>query len=115
MWTDLPEFLHIELSKPDNQDIVAELTDEKFLSRQHYSRATYAEGCHGPLCKKSERDRGRERNEERAQAAGRKYKPNENTRDAKRDGLLILLIDWHINHPDQIAKRIEARAVPTAS
>ena len=109
MWTDLPEFLRIELNKPENLDIIQEINDPKYKSRQHYSRATYAEGCHGPLCRKAERDRGRERNEKRAQAKGKVYKPNENTRDEARDGLLLLVIDWHINHPDQIARRAEAR------
>jgi hypothetical protein len=44
MWTDLPPVLLAELEKPDNLDILEELQDAEFASRQHYSRATYAEG-----------------------------------------------------------------------
>lgn len=109
MWTDLPPVLKLELEKEENKDILEELMDPEYASRQHYSRATYAEGCHGPLCRKAERDRGRQRNEERAHAAGRTYRPNENTRDAKRDGLLLFVIEWHLNHPDEVQRRVEAR------
>jgi hypothetical protein len=110
MWTDLPPVLLAELEKPDNLDILEELQDAEFASRQHYSRATYAEGCHGPLCRKAERDRGRERNEKRAAAKGRIYRPNENTRDAKRDGLLLFVIEWHLNHPEEVQRRLQARS-----
>lgn len=109
MWTDLPPVLRAELDKPENADIAEELLDPEYASRQHYSRATYAEGCHGPLCQKAERDRARKRNEERAHAAGRVYRPNENTRDSKRDGLLLFVIEWHLYHPEQVEKRLEIR------
>ena len=79
MWDDLPK------------DILAELTDEKYRSRKHYSRATYAIGCHGPLCQKAERDRGRKRNEQRG---GDSYEPALKIRvpDPKN---IEDIIEWH--------------------
>lgn len=109
MWTDLPPFLKAELDRPENADIYKELTDEKFLSRQHYSRATYALGCHGPLCRKKERDRGRERTEAKAAAKGREYEPKPDIRKEDRDGLLHLIINWHLTHPAEVQRRTEAR------
>jgi hypothetical protein len=39
----------------------AELVDPNFAGRKHYSRSTYKDGCHGPLCLKSERDKAARR------------------------------------------------------
>lgn len=115
MWTDLPEVIRLELEKTVNLDIFVELTDEKFLSRQHYSRATYAHGCRGPLCKKAERDRGRKRSERRAEDKGREYAPNEDGRKTDRDGLLTFIIEWHLYHPDEVERRNKARAEAAAA
>lgn len=76
------------------EDIRAELEDEDYASRSHYSRSTYALGCHGPLCRKAERDRGRGRNERRAEDAGRDYRPNHEQR-LEDDALLDQVIEWH--------------------
>lgn len=84
MWTELPD------------DVKAELQDPKFLTRKHYSRATYALGCHGPLCGAKERDRGRIRNEERAKSQGREYRPVIKARDLERDALMNKIVDWYL-------------------
>ena len=109
MWTDLPDFLKVELERPENADIFLELNDEKFISRQHYSRATYALGCHGPLCRKAERDRGRKRTEQKAAAKGREYEPKPDIQKNERDGLMHLIINWHLTHPAEVQRRTEAR------
>lgn len=83
MWDNLPD------------DIREELEDPEYSSRQHYSRATYALGCHGPLCRKAERDRGRNRNEQRAHARGNKYKPNHDFRLSDPDNI-DEIIEWHV-------------------
>jgi hypothetical protein len=108
MWTDLNPVLTTELGKPENADIVMELKDPKYASRQHYSRSTYASGCHGPLCRKSERDRGRKRNEARAREAGRPYNPSVDEDANPRDPLLDMVIHWHITHPDEVERRARA-------
>jgi hypothetical protein len=108
MWTDLNSVLAAELNLPENADIVAELQDPEYASRQHYSRATYAEGCHGPLCRKSEKDRGRKRNEARALKAGREYKPAVDDEANARDALLDMVIHWHLTHPDEQDRRARA-------
>ena len=76
-------------------DVREELEDERYSGRSHYSRATYALGCHGPLCTKAERDRGRKRNESRARAKGREYTPFLAIRVDDRDELLEKIIRWH--------------------
>ncbi len=43
--------------------LVDELCDPRFEGRKHYSRSTYKDGCHGPLCTKSERDRAAKKRE----------------------------------------------------
>jgi hypothetical protein len=75
-------------------EIVAELTDERFTTRQHYSRATYADGCHGPMCRLKEKHRGRKRLEERAQEAGvAGYDPRYRKLD---DEQVIEIVKWHL-------------------
>lgn len=109
MWTDLHPVLTFELERKENADIVEELRDPKFISRQHYSRATYAEGCRGPLCRKSEKDRGRKRNRIAAMRAGREYTPAVNEEANARDALLDFVIHWHLTHPDEVERRVSAR------
>ena len=75
-------------------DVRAELEDKDYEGRSHYSRATYALGCHGPLCRARERDRGRLRNQRRAEDAGREYEPAERLR-LESDELLDRIIRWH--------------------
>ena len=41
--------------------VLAELIDPEFGHRKHYSRSTYKDGCHGPLCLKAERDKAARR------------------------------------------------------
>jgi hypothetical protein len=38
-----------------------ELLNTDFTGRKHYSRSTYKDGCHGPLCLKAERDKAARR------------------------------------------------------
>lgn len=75
-------------------DVRKELGDPAFATRKHHSRATYALGCHGPLCRKKERDRGRSRNETRAQENGKEYSPNHDLR-IKEDELLEQIVEWY--------------------
>lgn len=77
-------------------DVRAELEDPKYENRQHYSRATYALGCRGPLCRLRETHRGRERNEERAREAGREYTPALDNRKTDREAELAPIITWHL-------------------
>ena len=91
------------LALPGMEDIIEELISTKFLTRQHGSRATAALGCNGPLCRKAERDRQRERNERRAFEAGREYVPRQRLWD--RDELLDEVIIWHKRN--LIAGRLE--------
>ena len=97
MLTDIPDDLRIELEKPENADIFLELNDREYIHRQHYSRATYADGCRGPMCKKAERDRGRRRQEQRAERAGRTYIPVPQHRKMDREELLNAVFEWHIS------------------
>lgn len=80
---------------PEMQDVVEELASIKYLTRLHGSRATAALGCNGPLCRKAERDRQRERNEEKARTAGRSYVPRQRLWD--RDEFIDAVIEWHKN------------------
>jgi hypothetical protein len=75
-------------------DVRKELSDPEFGTRKHHSRATYALGCHGPLCRKKERDRGRARNESKALVNGKEYKPNHEIR-VEEDELLEKIITWY--------------------
>jgi len=94
------------LEWPEMADVIEELESIKFLTRQHGSRATAAVGCNGPLCRKAERDRQRERNEEKATAAGRTYVPRQRLWD--RDELIDAIIEWHKN---QLTEGRQERAV----
>lgn len=82
----------VEIDIPE--DVREELEDPRFLTRQHYSRATYAVGCHGTLCRLAETHRGRERNKERALAEGRNYRPRK--RETDREEELAPIIAWHL-------------------
>lgn len=82
-------------------DVLDELEDEEYVTRKHYSRATYALGCHGPLCRKAERDRGRGRTERKAQDAGREYKPNPDIR--LDDPALDEIVEWYLESRVSVA------------
>lgn len=83
-----------EIHLPD--DVRAELEDERFGSRQHYARATYALGCRGPLCRLAEKHRGRTRNEKKAKSEGREYIPLLDARKEQRDAELAPIVAWHL-------------------
>lgn len=82
-------------------EVLAELEDPEYSTRSHYSRATYALGCNGPLCKRAERDRGRKRNEATAKAKGREYKPNHKIRDAEDE--IDLAVQWYLSERERVA------------
>ena len=92
MWADVP--IDFILTMNELTDVREELADPRFGGRSHGSRATYAKNCHGPLCSKVERDRGRLRNEARAERAGRNYRVS-GQREYDRDDLLDAIIVWH--------------------
>lgn len=75
-------------------DVRKELGDPEFGTRKHHSRATYALGCNGPLCKKAERDRGRTRNQRRALDNGKSYNPNLKIR-LEEDQELEKIVEWY--------------------
>lgn len=95
MSSDVPRDVQNILSRPENQDLFDELNDPDYLNRLHYSRATYALGCHGPLCKMKERHRGRRRTETATRDKGRPYFPNEKVRKVDRDVELMIVYNWH--------------------
>lgn len=41
--------------------VLFELSDGRFIGRTHHRRKLYNQDCRGPLCRKAERDRSRER------------------------------------------------------
>ncbi len=88
--------------------LVNELTDPEFEGRKHYSRSTYKDGCHGPLCTKSERDR----------AAKKRERQNPHRRTVPRAAALAEL-DGHLDRViDALGLRnddqVEEPAVPLA-
>lgn len=76
-------------------DVKFELEDKRYGDRTHGTRATYAEGCHGPLCRKAERDRGRKRHESRQMAAGKIVTPRPPGDAQARDSLLDRITEAH--------------------
>ena len=90
---------------PELADVKTELEDPKYANRKHGSRATKAKGCSGPLCRRAERLRSRNRNASRAADAGRDYSPGSRLYD--RDALLDAVVEWH--EADLNRRRKEAR------
>lgn len=43
------------------QEVIKEICDKDYARRSHHNLGTYDQGCRGPLCKKSQRERGRGR------------------------------------------------------
>jgi hypothetical protein len=82
------------LKWPEMDDVRQELEDPTYANRRHGSRATYALGCHGPLCRKKERMRGRNRNETTASRLGKDYEPSPR-RIYDRDAVLDAISNWH--------------------
>lgn len=84
-----------ELEEVENADILFELHDPEYQGRSHATRSTYAKGCRGPLCRKSERDRGRERHASRQAEKGKKVTRLPATEAQARDEFLNQVIAWH--------------------
>lgn len=77
-------------------DVRQELLDPDYWGRKHYSRSTYADGCRGPFCRKSERDRGRFRSADIAEEAGREYQPDYTIRNNGEDGRILESLVWYL-------------------
>jgi hypothetical protein len=74
------------------QEVSDELADEKYITLSHYNRNTYAKGCRGPLCRKSERDLRRKQAAERNPSRKKYYKePEAIARDAYLDLVIATL------------------------
>lgn len=77
-------------------DVWDEVGDDKYSGRKHGVRSTYGIGCRGPLCRRSEKLRARERNQYRAEKAGREYQPSYRIkRDDTRETELAAAQEWH--------------------
>lgn len=85
MWDELEE----------HPDILAELNDPNFATRTHGKRATHSKGCHGPLCRKQERDNTRERHARKQKSKGKIVVPRDPGPARERDEFLQRVIDWH--------------------
>lgn len=81
------------LEWPELEDVKAELEDYRFLTRSHGTGGTAALGCHGPLCRKLERDKRRRRTERKAKREGREVELRDRIYD--RDALLEAITTWH--------------------
>ena len=92
------------LEWPELADVKAELEDPKYGNRSHGSGGTSAKGCHGPLCKKRERDKRRQRTANKAKREGREVAYAERLYD--RDALLEAITVWH--RTDVFKRRLEA-------
>lgn len=79
------------------QDVYDELIDPEYITRQHYSRATYAKGCHGPLCRLRENLGKREQLVRRAQRNGEIYVPDPRMSTVRKQQMLQPVIDWHLD------------------
>lgn len=78
------------------EDVLVELIDPKYANRKHYSRATYASGCRGPLCRLSETHRARVRYQVVAEKSGKPYNFELKGRKLERESELMLIVSWHI-------------------
>jgi hypothetical protein len=88
------------------EDVLDEISDERYINRTHGRRATRAVGCNGPLCKKAERDRGRNRMRE-----VRGLEPLDDEPDTKareRDVILNRCLAWYLQWRERAiqAKRL---------
>lgn len=79
------------------EDVLEELSDPRFSHRKHYSRSTYALKCHGPLCRKAERDRGRGRWFDKQAAKGIEVQPRPGARFLEDDARLEPIIKWYLD------------------
>jgi hypothetical protein len=78
-----------------------ELLDEKFDTFTHGSKATYAYGCKGPLCRKAERDACAVRYRKKVGRPVKEYTPREG---AYPEDWLQRILDWHREERKKIGK-----------
>ena len=84
-----------ELRDQIRSEVELELSGE-FGNRTHYSKATYAAGCRGPMCTKAERDKTKERQENLFRKSGLPYRPQRDTSEnCMRDDILNDIIYRH--------------------
>ncbi len=112
--SDIPHDIRLMLSDPENVDILFELNDPDHSSRLHYSRATYARGCRGPLCQKAEKDRGRKRYQARRANAEKEYTPDPERRKESRDSVMNSIYTFHA-HDLEIRRLMNRDARKAAS
>lgn len=84
------------------EDVIEELTDERFFGRKHYSRSTYAMKCRGPLCRKAERDRGRDRWVSQRAKVGQSVSPRPAARVEDDDARLEPIVIWYLENRKEI-------------
>jgi len=84
-----------ELNNEENGDILDELKDPEFATRTHGKRSTHSAGCHGPLCRKAERDASHQRYRRRRQAEGAVVTSFPPSEVRARDAFLGRVIEWH--------------------
>jgi hypothetical protein len=84
---------------PLRDQIRAEVLEElsgPFGNRTHYSKSTYSAGCRGPMCRKAERDKTKERQEKVYRKSGLPYRPQRDTEEnCMRDDILNQMIYVH--------------------
>lgn len=76
-------------------DVQLELSDPFFNDRTHGKKPTYQAGCHGPLCRKNERDTKRREYLQKMKAAGRIVQTRRPRASQARDPELELIQRWH--------------------
>lgn len=88
MITENPVFVWDVMPTRLQEEIRKELANARLSKRKHPSRATYAIGCLGPLCK-AERDRAQQRREDKAKAEGRELRKKERDPDTVTEDLML--------------------------
>jgi hypothetical protein len=82
----------------------AEINGE-FSHRIHYSKGTYASGCRGPMCRKAERDKTKERQEAKYRKSGLPYRPQVDDHETCiREDALNLIIFYHRYSRDKMCE-----------
>ena len=83
-------------------EIHKELNEGPLAHRTHYSKATYADGCRGPMCTKAERDETKARQERKFRKTGLPYRPQYDTpENCERDDFLNQVIWRHRRNRDK--------------
>jgi len=84
------------------EDILEELLSVPFVRKLHGKRNCYTTGCHGPLCKRAEREFNRESYAAKRAAAGKPYVPDHEVRRDGRDRELDLALSVYLRYSKAI-------------